>query len=97
MGISADTQKSIDHYRQIRDLIGEEDLKILKAFLEHAMFYLPTTDDGELIVEDADTGEETIAPDLVRAGVGLICDILDPEGIAEQDEGFLDGDDGTED
>jgi hypothetical protein len=92
MAISADTQKAIDHYKQVRDLLGEEDVAFLKAFLDHAMSLLPTFDDGTLC--DLDETEE--APDAVRQGVGVLCDILDPEGIAEQDEGFCDGDD-TED
>lgn len=32
-------------------------------------------------------------PKQVGDGFGLLCDIMDPHGIAEQDEGFLDGDD----
>lgn len=31
-------------------------------------------------------------PQQVADGFGLLCDIMDPQGIAEQDEGFLDGD-----
>ncbi|QIG69201.1 hypothetical protein EVB78_167 [Rhizobium phage RHph_N1_15] len=89
MGISADTQKAIDHYKAVRDLIGAEDLAYLKAFLAYAQHHLPTNDEGELLGED----EVRPATDEVRQGLGLIIDIIDPEGIAEQDEGFLDGDD----
>ncbi|TDW20452.1 hypothetical protein EV128_12582 [Rhizobium azibense] len=93
MAISADTQKAIDHYKAVRELLGEEDAGYLRSFLDYAMYHLPTTDDGILSDED----EVRPATDEVRQGLGLIMDILDPEGIAEQDEGFCDGDDNAED
>ncbi|MBX5130775.1 hypothetical protein HJB53_30255 [Rhizobium lentis] len=89
MGISVDTQKAIDHYQAVKDLIGAEDLAYLKAFLDYAMYHLPTDNEGQLLGED----EVRPATDEVRQGLGLIIDIIDPDGIAEQDEGFFDGDD----
>ena len=70
MPISSKTQKCIDHYRAIRDLIGEEDVAFLKAFLDaaHTIF-------------DDEEGDDQ-APENVRQGMGVLCDILDPEGIA---------------
>lgn len=76
MSISPDTQKTIDHYQAVKNLIGEEDMTVLKQFLDWI-------DANVQLPEDNAT---------VGQGYSLLVDILDPEGIAEQDEGFLDGD-----
>lgn len=94
MPISAETQKAIDHYKAIRDLIGEEDLAHLTAFIDYAARTLPAGVDGEFL-EFTETGEESVS-DSIASGFGLLCDIMDPDGIAEQDEGFFDGDENEE-
>lgn len=77
MGISPDTQKAIDHYQAVKNLIGEEDMTVLKQFLDWIDANVQLPEDNAIVGQ----------------GYGLLVDILDPEGIAEQDEGFLDGDD----
>lgn len=74
MGISADTQKAIDHYQAVKDLIGAEDMAHIKTFLDWI-----------------DASVQLPEGDAVMQGYGVLVDILDPTGIAEQDEGFFDG------
>lgn len=79
-GISKETRDRIDHYRAVAGLLGEEDNAVLKKFLDWFV--------------------EEIAPyrssTTVDQGIGLLANIIDPEGIAEEDEGFLDGDETEE-
>lgn len=72
MTISSETQKTIDHYKAVRDFLGEEDVAQIQAFTDWFV--------------QANNLDKT--PQFVQDAIGLFCDIFDPQGIAEQDPNF---------
>lgn len=75
MAISSETQKTIDHYKAVRDLLGEVDVAHIKTFTDWFV----------------STFSLTSAPELAQDAIELFCNIFDPEAIAEQDPGFTEG------
>jgi hypothetical protein len=69
-----DQRQARDHYRAVNKLIGEEDIKVLDALLTALNTGL-TCDWEDL-------------PEAIQEGLGLLGDIVMPEGIGTSDETF---------